>query len=147
MSFAGGAKLAVRSTGPVRNPVIDEFNIQVEKLWIRFGNKRLGSMGGMYGHRMRATYLESDRARRRAVPLLTAKPAKEGFVSNDSEPLLSSMNLSMMRETLLTREILVIAGGKGKCYQAVSKKERGMARKARTAEGHVRKPAIRLCWR
>jgi hypothetical protein len=87
MSFAGGAKLAVRLTGPVRNPVIDEFNLQVEKLWIRFGNKRLGSMGGMKGHRMRATYLESARARRRAVLLLTAKPAKEGFVLNDSEPL------------------------------------------------------------
>jgi hypothetical protein len=45
MSFAGGARLAVGWTWPIRNPFIDEIYSQAEKLWIRFGNKRLGRMG------------------------------------------------------------------------------------------------------
>ncbi len=49
MSFAGGARLALRSTGLVRNACIDEINCQAEKLWIRLGNKRLGPMGGVEG--------------------------------------------------------------------------------------------------
>jgi len=68
MSFAGGARLSVWSTGPVRNPFIDEYNCQAEKLWIRLGNKRLGPIGRVV-YRKRATYFESDRARKRAVPL------------------------------------------------------------------------------
>jgi hypothetical protein len=49
MSFAGGARLALRLTGPVRNACIDEINCQAEKLWIRLGNKRLGPKGGVQG--------------------------------------------------------------------------------------------------
>jgi hypothetical protein len=49
MSFAGGARLALRLTGPVRNARIYGINCQAEKLWIRLGNKRLGPMGGVQG--------------------------------------------------------------------------------------------------
>jgi hypothetical protein len=49
MSFAGGARLALRLTGPVRNACINELNCQAEKLWIRLGNKRLGPKGGVQG--------------------------------------------------------------------------------------------------
>jgi hypothetical protein len=123
-SFAGDARLAVRSTGPVRNAFIDEFNCQLEKLWIRLGNKRLGSMGRVVYRKESVLFRKRPRAYASGTNV-NSKASEEGLVSNDSEPLLSSMNLSMTRETLLTREILVIAVGKGKCHQAVFNKERG----------------------
>lgn len=55
------------------------------------------------------------------------------------------MNLSVNLST--TREIIVITGEKGKCYQTLSNKERGDGKKAWTAERQGIKPAIWLCWR
>ena len=63
----------------------------------------------------------------RAVPLLTAKPAKRGFVSKAPEPFSLFMAYEFIREAYdlkLTREIIVIVGEKGKCHEALTDKER-----------------------
>jgi hypothetical protein len=86
MSFAGGARLAVRSTGLVRNQFIDSDH-QVEKLWIRLGNKRLGPIAGRRGAVESYLFRKLPRAYSRGTTV-SSKASKKSFVWKDPEPLL-----------------------------------------------------------